>query len=118
MLLSTSETALSLVVCDATKVDTRVASSLSCGCMLKGCDPSSWAPRFARSAPVICSVPMATVRPTPTLPSWQLRHRWLAGPTLAGVEGVAVELGYRMYSLVERVWFQSGASDSALCGAW
>jgi hypothetical protein len=41
----------------------------------------------------------------------------LAVPTVVGVEGVLVESGYRMYSFVERVWFQS-CSESALCGAW
>jgi hypothetical protein len=41
----------------------------------------------------------------------------LAAPTFVGAKGVLVESGYRMYSLVERVWFQSWL-ESALCGAW
>jgi hypothetical protein len=54
---------------------------------------------------------MPTVCPTATLPSWQLRHRTLAVFTAVGEPGFVVAPGYRVYSLVESVWFQSGVEE-------
>src|SRR4051812_45780572 len=121
MLPSTSRTAFvgSAVVPDAASSGTRCAASLMGSCKLNGCDPSSLNPSTAAFVPVILKVPIATVCPTATVPSWQLRQSTLVLPSVGCTDTFCVVgLVYMPYGCVESVWFHSGVVFKPRCGIW
>src|SRR5208282_1522597 len=66
---------------------TRLAASFRGSTRLKGCEPVSVVPNESTlfNEPVVGIVPYTYDCPTPTVPSWQLRHRLLVIPSVGCV---------------------------------
>src|SRR3974390_225250 len=70
----------------ATSDAARSGASLIGKIRLNGCDPVKFVPNtsFGFMLPCTGTDPYAAVCPTPTVPSWQLRHKLLAFPRIGG----------------------------------